>query len=65
MPQLFSRDELEDLCQETLKRKRSAIIADLARSPLIERTMVLASLTTISAVLGRKQGQVPAQASHH
>ena len=58
MPQLFSRHELEDLCASALARKRSEIIYDLVRSPRAERTMVLASLSTVSAALSRKQAQV-------
>ena len=57
MSQLITRNEIEDLGEEELKSKFSAIMNDLIRTQRwqAERTMALASLETVEAELNRKR----------
>ena len=58
--QLITRQEIEDLCEQALKAKWSALMFDLVRTqnPFVERTLAMASVETVSAELHRKRGNI-------
>ena len=55
--QFIVRSEIEDLCEEELQSKFSALVNDLMRTQReqAERTFALASLETVEAELNRKR----------
>ncbi len=57
--QFITRNEVEDLCEEELKSKFSAIMNDLLRTQRwqSDRIMALASLETVEAELNRKRAK--------
>jgi hypothetical protein len=58
-PMLITRHDIEDLCVNGLKAKRSALMFDLcsAQIPFTERPLALASIETVSTELNRKLGR--------
>jgi hypothetical protein len=53
--QFITRNEIEDLCEEELQSKFSALVNDLMRTQRMqaERAFALASLETVEAELNR------------